>query len=277
MVSLQPNIQSHDELAALFSRNLTFNPDYGKVAPPADPAPPAPAVQPLAYSVSQHYHHSSHLMNHQGRSEDVAAQEAQGFSSEPAQIASQTSETILRIHGIDPASLTPAQVNLFRVADSPQQMRLLELWSICPPNTGGDIPALAWSSTTLDHEEYLARFRFERAQKAQAMSLDGTPVQVNDGRWHQQGRWESEPYMSSGYQELMRREEERERQKEESRLMDQKQGGSHAGPQNYTHATDPVYMGPDQARQQQQVDMASQYGSFEQTRSYGELEAMDVL
>jgi hypothetical protein len=252
-------MQAHDELAALFSRNLTFDSEVPQdVLRHLDPIAPN-TNQQIVYSVSQHYHHSAHIP----KPSDAASQEEpQRPSSEPPQSDSMLAENVLRIHGINPATLTPSQLQLFRIAESSQQRRLLELWSICPPDNGTEIPSLAWSSTTVEQEENLARLRYERQQQQQqpqqqqTMSLDGTPVQVGNGEWHQHAATESEPYMASGYEELMRRERER---------------------QSYTPATDPVYLGPDYSRQQQQIDMATQYGAFEQLRGAGRMDTMDVM
>jgi hypothetical protein len=188
-----------------------------------------------------------------------------------------SAEHILRIHGVDPFTLTPSQLQLFRIADQAQKRRLVELWSICPPNNGGDIPSLAWSSTTVEQEEHLARLRHERLQQAETLSLDGTTVQSNDGSWHQQATHESEPYMMSGYEELMRREQERERQSMESQRSDAGYGhyNTTSVEPNYSPATDPIYQGPDYVRQQQLMGMASQYGAFQEHR--GVSETMDVM
>lgn len=248
MMAVQP---THDELAALFSRNLTFNPDSRTaqdVPRHMDPIAAPSSTQHVVYSISQHYHHSTALS---------PPEMPERRSSEPGPGDNLSSETMLRIHGINPNTLTPSQIQLFRVADTPQQRRLLELWSICPPNGGGDIPALAWSSTTVEQEEQLAQVRYERQQQEQGMSLDGTMVQNPNGQWQQQQ--DCEPYMTSGYEELMRRERE-------------KQQASQA----YTPATDPVYMGSDYAREQQQMQMASQYGAFEHFRGTP-MDAMDVM
>jgi hypothetical protein len=190
-----------------------------------------------------------------------------------------SAEHVLRIHGVDPFTLTPSQLQLFRIADQAQKRRLVELWSICPPNNGGDIPSLAWSSTTVEQEEHLARLRHERLQQTETLSLDGTTIQSNDGSWHQQATHESEPYMMSGYEELMRRERERERERQsmESQRSDASYGhyNTTSVESNYSPATDPVYQGPDYIRQQQMMNMASQYGAFQEHR--GVSETMDVM
>ncbi|KAL7816820.1 hypothetical protein V8C44DRAFT_264804 [Trichoderma aethiopicum] len=267
MVSLQTNMHMHDELAALFSRNMTFNPEAVPKEMPQDMIITEQTNQPIIYSVSQHYNHSAHIAKSQSQ-----AQDAHRRSSEPPSSDVVSSETILRTHGVDPAALTPSQLQLFRIADAGQKRRLLELWSICPPNNGGDVPALAWSSTTMEQEEHLAQLRYEQQQHNHVMSLDGTTVQTSNGTWVHQASQESEPYMMSGYEEIMRREREREEANSRPKDAYSTFGTSIGGP-SYTPATDPVYLGADYARHQLQMALAEQYGSFEQHRS----QAVDVM
>lgn len=63
----------------------------------------------------------------------------------------------------------------------------------------------------MDQEEHLAQLRYEKQQQLNnVMSLDGTTVQNSNSTWVHQASQESEPYMLSGYEEIMRRERERE-------------------------------------------------------------------
>lgn len=257
--------QAQDELAALLSRNLTFDPAMQAIAP--QEATPNDQSQPIEYSASQHYNHSAHITQH---TDSAGQEEPLRSASVPPQGESAQAEHMLRIHGIDTQSLTPSQIQLFRVADAPQQRRLLELWSICPPKNGGDIPALAWSSTSVEQEEQLARLRYESLQQEasqQEMAVQNTTVQTSEGQWHQ--HQESEPYMTSGYEELMRREQERNAREAHSCYSQAIYGPT------YSHAMDPVYQGPDFIREQQQMEMAAQYGTFQQM--YGPGESMDVM
>jgi hypothetical protein len=303
MVSFQPNMQVHDDLAALFSRNLTFAdlsaqaqqavlvPKVEEEQPKvvlsshANPAPAPTSDAPasslnlpssVVYSISQHYHHTP-----------SQSHELQRPSSEPRQSEQLTSEAILSQHGVNPATLSQSQLQLFRIADDPQKLRLIELWSICPPTNHEENPSLAWTSTTLEQEEFLARLRYVRQaqvdqqQQNNAMSLDGTAVQSGDGRWIA-GPSEQypEPYMASGYEELMRRDQER--QQAEVRQMDAySHFGIAIGGSCYSAATDPVYKstGTDWARQQQlQMQMENQYGSFEQVRGQaGVMDSMEIM
>lgn len=159
---------------------------------------------------------------------------------------------LLRQNGIDPAVLLPPQLQLFRIAGTEQQDRLLQLWRICPPTKNDDIlmrnPSLAWTATTLEQEEDRTRQRViqhhhnqttsemeQRTDNAdRVMSLDGTTVQAFDGSWApsypNSSQSESEPYMLDGYMQLM-----------------QKYGydpATHSSKQalvDYAQATDPVY------------------------------------
>lgn len=285
MVSVQPGMhgnaqQAQDDLANLFYRNMTFNPDFHASTPKDismhEPTVniPGPTAQPIVYSVSQHYNHSAHIAKPAPQKQ--AGQQTQRPSSEPPQTEFSPVEVILRNYGLDPNILTPSQLQLFRTADDAQKLRLLELWSICPPNKAEDIPALAWSSTSVDKEEQMARLRHERQQNT-TMSLDGTLVQTVEGRWTQQIQaTDSEPYIVSGYEELMRREYEQ--QATTDRLRDvYNHFGSAVRGCHYSRATDPVYRGAEYHAQQQKLYMASQYEACEQFRGvHAEVDAMDM-
>ncbi|KAL6692080.1 hypothetical protein J3F84DRAFT_109146 [Trichoderma pleuroticola] len=270
MVSLQANMQVHDDLAALFSRNMTFNPEAVPKEMPQEMVVPQQMNQPIVYAISQHYNHSAHIAKPQFQNQD-----SQRHSSEPPQSDVVSSETILRTHGVDPVTLTPSQLQLFRIADAAQRRRLVELWSICPPSSGGDIPALAWSSTTMEQEEHLAQLRYEQQQHNHVMSLDGTTVQASNSTWVHQASQESEPYMMSGYEEIMRREREREEANSRPKDAYSHFGTSVGGP-SYNPSTDPVYLGADYARHQLQMALAEQYGSFEQHRGNQAVDVMDM-
>jgi hypothetical protein len=235
MAAVYGNMQSQEELVALFSRNLTLD-------PMSQPAPtPAPAQEPqeepqeerkIVY-ISQHYNHSAHLVKQDAQPPRPA--------SEPPQSEREVVERVLREHSVDPSNLSSAQLQLFRTVDTPEQLRLIELWRACPPTSSNDNPTLTWDMTTVDQEEALARLRFEYQQQQLAdqqlqqefgmmydaphsesepetvMSLDGTPltpIQAGDGRWistspsAHASYHDMEPYMASGYEEMARREYE---------------------------------------------------------------------
>ncbi|TEA10829.1 hypothetical protein C8034_v008593 [Colletotrichum sidae] len=296
-------MQVQDDLAALFSRNLTFNPEVQThTIPPKvdeeikqqafDPAPtnsaPASETAPIIYSITQHYNHNAHIARQQ------QAAQVQRPSSEPPQTEHVTPEAVLSQHGVDPSVLSPAQIQLFRISEESHQLRLLEIWRAAPPTSSLDNPSLAWSSTTLEQEEHLAGMRYERLQgekqqQEAVMSLDGTQVQSNDGRWLASSiAHHVEPYMMTGYEEMMRRDHEREEREREQREREKAEFNCNSG--NYSHygsavgstykpATDPVYkgFGDDWAREQQ-MHMENQYGAFQQFGGpTGNIEAMEIL
>src|ERR1700710_1989062 len=130
---------TQEDLAALFSRNLSLQNTY--VAPTEEPSQ---VEAPIVYSISQHYHHSAHL----------ASQQPSRPASEPPQTDQLTTEIILSRHGVDASSLFPSQIDLFKTADAGQQMRLIELWRICPPNYGGHaLTQDLWPQTSFQQEE----------------------------------------------------------------------------------------------------------------------------
>lgn len=263
---------SEEELAALLSRNLTLQqplPGYRaqelQEQPKQQQAPPEP--EPIKYSISQHYNHSAHVAH-----ENNSVPEFQRPSSEPAETIP-TAEQVLSRHGIDPTCLSPPQLELFKTADTPQQIRLIELWQIYPPKRLENEQWLAWTSTTVELEETAACIRHElkieeeKAQRSSLMSLDGTPltpVQSSDGHWVNTAY--VEPYMMSGYDMLARREyEESMKQQFEEDMSPPKEVCSPFGPavggNGYHPATDPVYANDWTHRQQA---MENQYGAFQQ-------------
>jgi hypothetical protein len=231
MAAVYTQMQPQDELVALFSRNLTLD-HLSQPAPTPAPAP-APVEEPqeerkIVY-ISQHYNHSAHIVKHDDQPPRPA--------SEPPKSEHAVVEQVLREHSVNTSGLSSAQLQLFRTADTPQQLRLIELWRACPPTNSTDNPTLTWSMTSVEQEETLARLRYEQQQQdlidqqlqqefgmmqddpepepETVMSLDGTPltpIQAGDGRWIATSDRASyhymEPYMASGYEEMARREYE---------------------------------------------------------------------
>jgi hypothetical protein len=227
---------TQEDLASLFSRNLSLNP---YVAPVEEPE------EPYVYSISQHYHHSAH----------IAVPQPSRPASEPPQTDQLTTEIILSRHGVDYASLFPSQIDLFKTADASQQMRLIELWRISPPTYGGHALAQDLSSaTSFQQEEAMAKLRYEQQMLEERMSRTGdqgmdmedtmsngststmplTPIQGGDSRW----AGTAEPYMSSGYELLAQREYEQSARPSRDIYS---HFGTAVGGATYNRATDPVY------------------------------------
>ncbi|KAI1176163.1 hypothetical protein F4777DRAFT_280101 [Nemania sp. FL0916] len=263
MASVQFNTQAGDELATLFSRNMTFQQPQPvqQQSPQQQPSSPQPEPEPIKYSITQHYHHSAHTVQHEA---PTPTPEPQRSFSVPPQ-TQPTVEQVLRNHGIDPLCLSPQQLDLFKTADTPQQLRLIQLWQICPPtNSQQTNTNVAWTNTSVENEELLAQLRHEQmlaeqeARRNSLMSLDGTPltpVQTTEGHWVNTAY--VEPYMMSGYEMLARREY----MESAKQISEQPIGGGG----NYRLATDPVYSHNDHDwASRQQEAMENQYGAFQQ-------------
>jgi len=271
MTVVQPIMQVHEDLAALFSRNLHLDPRPEPVAAAAA-APAAEEPRKIVYSISQHYHHSGHIAR-QAQDEQPTPpqqQQQQRPASEPPQPEYQATEAILISHGVDASALSAAQLELFKTADEPQKLRLIELWRIVPPTNSNDNPALAWSSTTVEQEETLARMRWERKQQEEqgmTMSLDGTPIptpmQDDNGRWLLAQSY-MEPYMMSGYEQLAAREyqaaAEPRRVSMYNPATDPVYGAAHNGTDWATQERRQEQQRHQQQQQLQAMDMEHQYG-----------------
>jgi hypothetical protein len=271
MAVVHPNMQQ-EELAALFSRNLTFN----QPAPLPEPVPepvqvPVEATmeEPKIVYISTHYNHSAHVARHDVQPPVQSMRPA----SEPPQPEHSAVERVLRNHGVDPSCLSSAQLQLFKTVDDPQRLKLMELWRTCPPTNSLDNPTLAWSMTSVSQEEVLAKLRYEQRQRAEQetiMSLDGTPltpIQGGDGRWISatSSYGYMEPYMATGYEEMARREYEESARRAFAESMAQpkdmfNQPDTVIASTTYNPAhSDPVYK-TSAADWRRQDAMADQYG-----------------
>jgi len=248
-----------DELTRLFSANMNLS---QTVAPPVQPVQQTPepeqAPKQIVYA-SQHYTHSHHVPIRS--------------ASEPAlktHIDASDLHAVLLRNSIDPSLLFPSQLDLFQNADDDQRLRLLELWRISPPTGRQGHPAgtdynmsrqlYDWPPTSLAQEEAMAKLRYER-QQADA-------VQQEAIQQHQQQLDQSmsaagaEPYMSSGYEMMARREYE-ESARAENALKESNK---------YNQATDPVYNtgnGLWQKSVGSVADMENNYGAYAYAREYG--------
>lgn len=238
-------MQTQEDLVALFSRNLVLNPELAAYQQaqhqPANPEP-SPAPAPVTYSISQHYHHSTHIP----RQQDAEQPNPQRRASEPPQSDQESCEAMLRAHGVDVSALGPSQTQLFRIAGPEQRARLVELWKIFPPASREGNLTMSWASTTMEQEEQLARMRYDQQQQeanSMSMGMDCGASQSSDGRWDTG----AEPYMQSGYDYLMRREEQRSQPLADGPKDAYSHFGMSAGAPrdqagcSYSRATEPVY------------------------------------
>lgn len=255
-------MQSHDELADLFSRNFSLEPVQQLTQVQV------PNQEPKIVYISAHYNHSAHV-----RTQDTQpSQPAPRGTSEPPALSEV--EAVLRKHQVNTAGLSRAQLQLFKSVDDLQRYRLIDLWRNCPPTNRSDNPTMGWSITSVNQEEILAKNRWEQQQQQQqqvaeqevTMSLDGTPltpVQAGDGRWiAADSVHDMEPYMASGYEEMARREYEESARRafaesvERTKTLTIATGGPTFNPAH----SDPVYANSGVDWRQQQSAMENQYG-----------------
>lgn len=183
--SAEMNQSQHDELAALFSQRMTFSPQ--PVAPQTETHMVSGDEKQAAFvSISAHYTHSMHL-----------APSSDASSSEPSRspppsyndsLMPEAMATLLMQNSIDPQSLLPSQVQLFRNAGDEQRLRLLELWRIAPPSylPKEEHVDAAWMPTSMQQEEMLAKVRFETNMATRALQAYQTswPKHGNDFDTH---------------------------------------------------------------------------------------------
>lgn len=158
-----PTEMSAQHLANMFHQNMSLSNDAVQNHDNHDnhyqTIPPVETQQqqsPFKYSNSQHYTHSSHVVQAlhplQPPKQDVAT------------------HTLIK-NGISPSSLLRSQLALFEGADEGQRARLVELWRIVPPTyarNGGQEMADRlgeYQSTTLMQEEELAQLRYLRESR----------------------------------------------------------------------------------------------------------------
>ena len=273
---------TQDELIALLNQHLSFEPQQ-QYARPQPEQIPGPIDETIVYS-SCHYTHSAHIRPAPSRP-----------ASEPPQSELLTVELVLCQNGVDPSALYPSQIDLFRTADEAQQLRLVELWRICPPEYSHNVAqSLSHNRTSMEQEESLAKLRYERHMMEERLSRTGgdqamdsdamsdastnqplTPIQGGDSRW---GVLHAEPYMASGYEALAAREYTQSAGLLASPKDTYNHYGSAVGGNSYHQATDPVYasVGGDwealvKERQRiNQQSMENQYGAYQQQHQGGQ-------
>lgn len=290
-------MQMHEDLATLFSRNLSLHHDpYTASTVSSQNSQTTQPEVAVTYSITQHYHHSAHL----------ASQKPSRPVSTPPSTDQETTEIILGRHGVDVTTLFPSQIELFKTADPRQQMRLVELWRISPPNYGGHALAQdlgTWPATSFQQEEAMAKLRYERKMLEERASriqvtedqqehLDGedmmsdgeqsnppmTPIQGGDSRWPGAAQFActSEPYMLSGYESLAQREYELSARRPSKDVYSH--FGTAVGGPTYNQSTDPVYNNHNhnvgdgwatRTEEEQRKAMEDQYGTFAQNHQYG--------
>lgn len=263
-----------EDLAELFMRQMSMD-GVHQAALTQPPTPsthePTQDAQPIVYSITQHYHHSSHIAN----STSPSAQQAAGPNPEiPPGVPA---ESVLMQHNIDPWTLFPSQLELFKQAGPEQQSRLIALWQISPPGyskqAGGQEPRGQGGNP----------FPSDRNGM---IETGGDSMMVEDALEDSDNQ-QAEPYVVSGYESLAQRDYDLS----SSRM----QAGAQVSPEQhllippppvepstgsqYKRANDPAFQsrewwhhgpgtGQQQQQQQQEDPVEHQYGAFQQMNEY---------
>ncbi len=217
-----------EELATLMSQQLKLDNNISfQIPPELPPTPPQIDTQPQITYITQHYHHSSH----------------QAAPTPPVEPTSASDE--LARHGIDANVLFPSQLNLFKQAQPEQQIRLIQLWSIAPPNYGNQMLAkdlVNWPQTSMRQEEQAAQSRYIRMQ---AESRQCSP----------EARSNAEPYILRGYDNQL------------DTNRDTAAAGYGGPPNEYNRALDPAYQSREWWVHEAQP-IEHQYGVVQQMRQF---------
>ncbi|KAE8144607.1 hypothetical protein BDV25DRAFT_166462 [Aspergillus avenaceus] len=249
------NLEMQEDLAACFAKQLSMdiNPSFSTQRV----SPSAPA--PITYSITQHYHHSSHVA-HRAFPEESSKQ---GASS--STISSRNSiYEILKHHNIDPLSLASTQLRLFEDALPEQRSRLIQIWQICPASSTIS-NALQRDHPGLDMDMYASDSTGNKgnsSESAQANDFEmSDSVRYGDS---DEGQEYAEPYMISGYAMLTPKGYELSSRKVAPIVAEPTTGSP------YNLAGDPIYGVTSQHwwEHSQQEALQVQYGACEEMNRY---------
>ena len=237
-----------EELARMFNHKMNFSPDqkHNSTHSTQDAAP-------VNYSITQHYHHSAHVVTN-----DANVEIPQTSAVPPALPQAPDVRTALAHHGVDASRFLPSQLTLFQQAAPDQQSRLVELWRISPPeymDMGAQDLADelgAWQQTTLEQEEEMARLRYQRKT-----AQENTRVELVAKDEHHS----VEPYIASGYELLAQRDYDKQ--------LSAGTGTTAAMSGHYhSHATDPAFQSKGWWEVSPAQPMEHQYGMFDQMNHF---------
>lgn len=243
----ESGLKLQEDLAALFDRQMTMKtveaPETPEPSSPSSPVSPASSSQlsPITHSISQHYHHSSHVVRQAQTAE--ARERPSFFGTVPMTIGT---DDILRSHNIDPSTLSPRQIELFEGAIPEQKSRLIQMWQICPetadpvPHTGKPAAGTCF---------------FNSPYRASVEDHDMDDM-VQDKDSDQDGQQYAEPYMVSGYEFLAQRDYE----------ISSRQASLPSEPTTgapYRLASDPIYQSKRWWEHTGPQPVEHQYGTFE--------------
>ncbi|MCJ1387853.1 hypothetical protein MMC18_000696 [Xylographa bjoerkii] len=268
LTAQESSFQGQEDLSKLFANKMNFSNTQESLQNQQ------PQDAPIAYSVSQHYHHSAHITS--GDSHEDNSQ-----STLPTSVSSTQDKTeeLLSRRGIDPSSLLPSQILLFQLAAPDQQSRLVELWRISPPEythygkeeLGDQLGS--WQHTTLEQEEEMARLRYERnavhsnTKAAEEEMSQASVGQENKPAFIEGDHLAMEPYIKSGYEILAERDYNH--QAATGSNMGDKLLLSGPGCENhYNQAVDPAFHSKGWWEVYSEQPMEHQYGMFDQMNHF---------
>ncbi|MCJ1230540.1 hypothetical protein MMC12_007214 [Toensbergia leucococca] len=236
-------------------------------------APESLEKPPIQYNISQHYHHSAHLVP------PVSSSQASDTTADsPSSSIKASSKYILSQHDVDPSSLLPSQLTLFEQADTDQQLRLIELWRISPPDfvryRAEDIAddLGKWQHTTLEREEEMARLRYERNILAderydEEIQVDKDCVSIPASNFGGDSQQVAEPYITYGYEHLAQRDYDQHAEESSDRATFVSIGST-LGDQ-YGQGAHSAYQGKEWWQNfVNQQSMEHQYGLFDQINQF---------
>ena len=232
----------------MFNQNMNFSPQQTQTSTQS-----TQEAAPVNYSITQHYHHSAHLVPNDALLDVPQASAVPSALPEASDV-----KTILAHYGVDASRFLPSQLTLFQQAAPDQQSRLVELWCISPPeymDMGAQDLADelgAWQQTTLEQEEEMARLRYQRKT-----AQESTRVEIIARDDHHS----VEPYIASGYELLA--------QRDYNQQLSSRIGTTTATSGHYhSHATDPAFQSKGWWEVSPAQPMEHQYGIFDQMNQF---------
>ena len=269
---------SSQDLAELFDQKISLSGQTYENSSRITETVPAEIqvlVPPINYSVSQHYTHSAHVL------QAAKAHQPTDASSNTVPSSGLSIYQTLTQHNIPPSSLHRSQLTLFEQADNDQRRRLIQLWSISPPNyashggqeLAGGLGVYGNAALRQAEDQALLSYqqRFFADHQANGPHEQESTCSVISGLNHST----AEIYMTSGYERLAQRD-----------YLDQQQKmGLESIPASiglilstqYSQDTDPICQPKDwQPNEFMLEPMEHQYGMFEQINQF-QAQAQNVV
>lgn len=232
------------ELASLFSRNLNLANSATESASTTQGLN-TKSGNSINYSISQHYHHSAHIVPSKTSSHASDA----GPESLPSSSPQESIQYTLFQHNIDPSRLSSSQMVFLEQAGPEERARLLGLWRLTPPETS------YFGLHELDDDDNMETKMEEDCGGRLTATSGGEPKQV------------AEPYITSGYESLAQRDYEQQANHVYNPLGLSKAYSPLISPMGgqYNRATDPIYGSKEWwLHSMPHQPMEHQYGMFDQ-------------